>query len=147
MISKTILLLTATAFLPGLCHTAAAQTCRVSMGMRADGAISYKEVYEFDFVDHKPEFPGGGAKMVSYINRHRQYPAEAYKRGIQGRVICSFVVNTDGSLSHLKVLRGVEKSLNAEALRIIGGMPQWQPGRLEGIPVPVRVICAVPFRQ
>lgn len=124
-----------------------AQTFRVNAGVSPDGCPTYMLVYEYDYVEEKPEFPGGGATMLNFINKQRRYPAEAYARGIQGRVTCSFVVNSDGSVSHITVLKGVEPSLNREAVRIISKMPDWTPGRLDGQPVPVRVICAVPFRK
>jgi len=105
------------------------------------------EVYEYDYVKVKPVFPGGNAKLVAFINENRRYPAEAYKKGIQGRVTCSFVVNADGSVSHISILRGVEHSLNQEALRIMSKMPEWTPGRHDGQTVPVRVVWSVPFRK
>lgn len=141
-----ILLLVGALAAPLLTPDASAQTCRVS-GYTADGQKILREVYEFDYVEEKPEFPGGGTSLLNYINEHRRYPAQAYARGIQGRVTCSFVVNPDGKVSHVTVLRGVEPSLNKEAVRLLSGMPQWQPGKLEGQSVPVRVICAVPFRK
>lgn len=124
-----------------------AQTFRITSGMNANGTRSYLEVYEFDFVDEKPEFPGGGNKLLGYINDTRRYPAEAYAHGIEGRVTCSFVVNTDGTVSNISLLRGVEPSLNREAVRIISKMPAWSPGKKDGHAVPVRVICSVPFRK
>lgn len=124
-----------------------AQTCRVSMGITPDGHRSYMEVFEYDFVNEKPSFPGGDSKLVEFINEHRRYPAKAYQEGVQGRVTCSFVVNTDGAVSHLRVLKSVEESLNREALRILALMPAWIPGRHEGVAVPVRVIWSVPFRK
>lgn len=85
--------------------------------------------------------------MMSFVNETRNYPKEAYQKGIQGKVICSFVVNADGTISHVKVLRGVESSLNREAVRVISSMPDWTPGRLDGHPVPVRVVRSVAFRR
>ncbi len=133
----------ANALSPGL----QAQTCRVTAGYTADGQRNYIEVFEFDYVDEKPEFPGGGTGLLSYINEHRRYPARAYASGVEGRVTCSFVVNPDGKVSNVTVLRGVEPSLNKEAVRILTGMPNWTPGKMSGQPVPVRVVCAVPFRK
>ncbi len=127
-------------------HTVA-QTFRVTSGISANGCPSYIEVYEYDFVEEKPSFPGGGQKLVNFINDTRRYPAEAYARGIEGRVMCSFVVHPDGSVSHISVIRGVEPTLNKEAVRIINKMPAWHPGKISGQAVPVRVICAVPFRK
>lgn len=124
-----------------------AQTCRVAVGVSPSGVTTYKEVYEYDYVEVKPEFPGGDCKLMSFINENRRYPAAAYRDGIQGRVLCSFVVNSDGKISNISVLRGVEESLNREAVRIMSRMPQWTPGRIDGQAVPVRVIWAVPFRK
>lgn len=124
-----------------------AQTCRVSCGINANGYRTYKEVYEYDYVTEKPTFPGGDSKFLGFINKTREYPAEAYKKGIQGRVICAFVVNADGSISNLKILKGVESSLNNEALRILSKMPDWTPGRIGNQPVPVRVVYTIPFRK
>lgn len=127
---------------------AQAQTCRVRSGSgQGCGGHAYVEVYEYDYVTDKPTFPGGETELVAYINETRRYPAEAYRKGIQGRVTCSFVINTDGSVSHVSVLRGVEPSLNQEAMRIISKMPEWKPGRHEGAVVPVRVVWSVPFRK
>lgn len=123
------------------------QTCRVNIGSRASGCLNYIEVYEYDFVSEKPSFPGGDSNLMTFINDTRKYPQEAYKKGIQGRVTCSFVVNTDGSVTHISVLRGVEPSLNKEAIRILSLMPEWIPGRHEGKVVPVRVVWSVPFRK
>ncbi len=124
-----------------------AQTCRITSGVNANGCLTYKEVYEFDYVDDKPQFPGGGASMLNFINENRRYPAEAYARGVEGRVTCAFVVNSDGKVSDITILRGVEHTLNREAVRILSRMPDWTPGKLDGQPVPVRVIYAVSFRK
>lgn len=126
---------------------AQAQTCRVTAGITADGRRSYLEVYEYDYVEDKPQFPGGDSRLVAFINDTRRYPAKAYREGVEGRVTCSFVVNTDGSVSHITVLKGVEYSLNQEAMRIFSKMPDWTPGKIDGKPVPVRVVWAIPFRK
>lgn len=124
-----------------------AQTCRVNIGQAENGCASYMEVYEYDYVTDKPSFPGGDSDLMQFINRTRVYPKSAYSRGIQGRVTCSFVINTDGSVSHISVLRGVEPSLNREAVRILSLMPGWTPGKLNGKAVPTRVVWSVPFRK
>ena len=123
------------------------QTCRVNAGHSVQGVKNYIEVYEYDFVTEKPSFPGGDRLLLSYINSTRCYPSEAYKKGIEGKVTCSFVVNRDGSISHVRVLRGVEPSLNKEAVRILSRMPLWIPGRREGEAVPGRVVRSVAFRK
>lgn len=131
-----------------ICEDVSAQTCRVRAGKAApNGCQNYIEVYEYDYVKEKPSFPGGNSKLVKFINDNREYPAEAYKKGIQGRVTCSFVVNTDGTVSHISIIRGVEQSLNREAVRIMSKMPEWIPGKHDGQTVPVRVIWSVPFRK
>lgn len=124
-----------------------AQTCRVNIGSSQSGSVNYIEVYEYDYVSEKPCFPGGDALLMQFINSHREYPKEAYSKGIQGRVTCSFVVNADGSICHISVLKGVEASLNQEAIRIFSEMPAWIPGKLEGKAVPTRVVRSVPFRR
>lgn len=126
---------------------AASQTCRINCGINQSGHQSYKEVYEYDFVSEKPAFPGGGTSLLEFLNHNRQYPEEAYRKGIQGRVTCQFVVNADGSVTDIHLIRGVEPSLNREAIRLFSIMPDWKPGRHNGKPVPVRVIWSVPFRR
>lgn len=125
----------------------AAQTCKIRCGVTSDGRSKYKEVYEYDYVNEKPGFPGGDAMLISFINQTREYPKEAYKKGITGRVTCSFVVNPDGTISNVQVLKGVEPSLNREAVRIFNVMPQWTPGKIDNTPVPVRVIRSISFRK
>lgn len=127
---------------------ARAQTCRVRISVNtAEGRVEYREVYEYDYVWEKPSFPGGDDKLLRFINKNRRYPEGAYKAGIQGKVMCSFIVNSNGAVSDIQVFKGVETSLNEEAVRIFSKMPKWNPGRINGVPVPVRVIRAVPFRR
>lgn len=124
-----------------------AQTCRVNCGVNSEGIQTFMEVYEYDYVDVKPVFPGGYDKLLGFVNQTRVYPSKAYRKGVQGRVMCSFVINTDGTVSNVKVLRGVETTLNAEAVRILESMPQWTPGHMEGKPVPVRMVYPIAFRK
>lgn len=126
---------------------ALAQTCRVNIGTTPTGCVNYMEVFEYDYVTEKPSFPGGDTHLMNFINKTREYPKSAYTRRIQGRVTCSFVVNVDGSISHISVIRGVEPSLNKEAIRVLSKMPEWKPGKLNGQPVPTRVVWSVPFRR
>lgn len=129
------------------CLSANAQTFRVNIGTTPSGCVNYMEVYEYDYVTEKPTFPGGDSQLMRFINENREYPKAAYKRGIQGRVTCSFVVNVNGSVSHISVLRGVEPTLNKEAIRVLEKMPEWKPGKLNGQVVPTRVVWSVPFRK
>jgi protein TonB len=105
-----------------------------------------REAFTFDSVDEEPHFPGGDGAMMKFINRERRYPADAFEAGIQGRVLCSFVVQTDGTISNAEVLRGVDKSLNREALRIIERMPRWVAGKIGDTKVPVYCILPITFR-
>ncbi|MDE5839215.1 MAG: energy transducer TonB [Paramuribaculum sp.] len=104
------------------------------------------EAFTYDSVDEQPHFPGGDGAMTKFINRERKYPHEAYAAGIQGRVLCSFIVNADGSISNAEVLRGEYEILNKEALRIISKMPKWVAGKINGTSVPVYCIMPIPFR-
>lgn len=126
--------------------SAFSQTCKVKTATH-NGCSVYTEVFEYDYVDEKPEFPGGGNSLINFINSTREYPQEEYETGIEGRVTCAFVVKEDGKICHVKVLRGVTPSLNKEALRIISLMPDWVPGKIDRRPVPVRVVCCIPFRK
>ena len=126
-----------------------AQTCRVRVSVSSNGSqvVEYREVYEYDYVWEKPQYPGGDGNLVKFINKTRRYPERAYKKGIQGRVMCSFIVNSNGSVSDVQVFKGVEQSLDKEAVRVFSLMPDWIPGKINGMPVPVRVIRTVPFRK
>ena len=108
---------------------------------------SYTEVYEVDYVDIQPQFPGGERGMINFINKTREYPYHAYQRHIEGRVLCSFVVGIDGRVTDVRVIRGAaDESLNREALRVIGKMPRWSVGKVGDHAVPVRVIIPINFR-
>ena len=126
---------------------AGAQTIRINIGVDEAGFTNYIEAFEYDYVTEKPTFPGGEGKLMEFINSNRVYPAEAYERGIQGRVTCWFIVNSDGSVSNVSLLRSVNHLLNEEAIRIFSLMPNWNPGRIDGIPVPVRVVRSVRFKK
>lgn len=106
----------------------------------------YIPVYESYDVDIKPEFPGGERGLVNFINKSKEYPFKAYKKGISGRVVCSFIVCPDGSLDDIQVVKGVEESLNREALRIISTMPRWHAGFIGAQPVYVRCFLPITFR-
>ncbi len=108
---------------------------------------SYDEVYEFDYVDIQPQFPGGERGLINFINKTREYPYHAYKKRIEGRVLCSFIVGTDGRVGDVRVIRGAgDESLNREALRVIGEMPKWSVGKVGNHAVPVRVVLPINFR-
>lgn len=108
---------------------------------------SYMEVYEYDYVDIQPQFPGGERGLINFVNKTREYPYHAYKKGIEGRVLCSFIVGTNGKLSDVRVIRGSgDESLDREALRVISKMPKWSVGKVGDHAVPVRVVLPIAFR-
>lgn len=100
----------------------------------------------FVVVESMPSFPGGDAALFKYLNDNIKYPVIAQESGIQGRVICQFVVNRDGSIVDIEVVRSVDKSLDAEAIRVIKNMPRWTPGKQRGKTVRVKYTLPVNFR-
>ncbi|MCD7933169.1 MAG: energy transducer TonB [Tannerellaceae bacterium] len=100
----------------------------------------------FTVVEEMPEFPGGDQELLKFINRSVKYPVIAQENGIQGRVVCTFTVNQDGSVVDAEVVRGIDPSLDKEALRVIGAMPKWKPGKQRGKPVRVRYTLPIVFR-
>ena len=87
-----------------------------------------EEDIEYFYQEIMPEFPGGMAKLMLFIQENMRYPKSAAKKGIEGRVICQFTVKKDGSIENIIIMRGVHKSLDKEAVRIIKKMPKWKPG-------------------
>ncbi|MDO9634906.1 MAG: energy transducer TonB, partial [Paludibacter sp.] len=100
----------------------------------------------FMVVESMPSFPGGDAALFKYLSDNIKYPVIAQESGIQGRVICQFVVNRDGSIVDIEVVRSVDRSLDAEAIRVISGMPKWSPGKQRGKTVRVKYTLPVNFR-
>jgi protein TonB len=100
----------------------------------------------FVVVEEQPEFPGGNAAMMKFLSDNIKYPVIAQENGIQGRVITNFVVERDGSITDVQVVRGVDPSLDKEAVRVIQSMPKWKPGKQRGSPVRVRFTLPVVFR-
>lgn len=102
------------------------------------------EVY--DVVDKMPEFPGGMTGLMQYLSKNIRYPAEAQTKGIQGRVTVAVIINTEGKAVNASIVRSVDPSLDAEALRVASTMPDWVPGTKDGKPVNVRYTFPVTFR-
>ncbi len=97
-------------------------------------------------VEKMPEFPGGADAMNRWLAKNIKYPLLAQENNIQGRVICQFVVNTDGKIVNVEVVRGVEASLDAEAVRVIKSMPAWKPGKQGGKNVRVKYTLPIRFK-
>ena len=100
----------------------------------------------FVVVEEQPEFPGGNTAMMKFLSDNIKYPVIAQENGIQGRVITNFVVERDGSITDVQVVRGVDPSLDKEAIRVIQSMPKWKAGKQRGSAVRVRFTLPVVFR-
>lgn len=116
-----------------------------------DKQLSYNTSQEsqekvYDVVEEMPSFPGGQSALMQYLGNNVQYPFEAQENGVQGRVIISFVVEDDGSISHVKVAISADPALDREAMRVVETMPKWIPGKQNGECVRVRYSVPVVFR-
>ena len=105
-----------------------------------------EEEVVFVVVENMPEFPGGTQALMKYLSESIKYPVIAQENGIQGRVICQFVVGKDGSIGEVEVARSVDPSLDKEAIRVIKAMPKWKAGQQRGKPVKVKYTLPVNFR-
>lgn len=100
----------------------------------------------YDVVERMPQFPGGPSAMMKYLADNIKYPAEAEKDGVQGRVVVTFIVERDGSVTNAKIATSAEEHLDDEALRLVTTMPKWIPGRQDGHAVRVKYTVPVTFR-
>ena len=100
----------------------------------------------FDVVEVMPSYPGGQGALLSYLSTHVKYPVVAQENGVQGRVTVSFVVERDGSITDVHVVRSVDPSLDREAARVVSSMPNWQPGKQNGSAVRVKFNVPVQFK-
>ena len=105
-----------------------------------------EETKVFTVVEQMPMFPGGDAALMSYLAKNINYPTVAAENGVQGRVVIGFVVERDGSITDVNVLRGVDPSLDREAMRVVKSMPRWTPGKQNGSAVRVKYQVPVAFR-
>ena len=100
----------------------------------------------FDVVEQMPSYPGGMGALMQYLSSNIKYPVIAEENGIQGRVICTFVVEKDGSITDVKIAKSVDPSLDKEAVRVVKSMPKWIPGKQNGSAVRVKYTLPVTFR-
>ena len=105
-----------------------------------------EETKIFEVVEQMPQFPGGDAALMQYLSSHIKYPVVAEENGIQGRVVCTFVVERNGSITDVRVVKSVDPSLDKEAVRVIKSMPNWIPGKQNGSAVRVKYTVPVTFR-
>lgn len=107
---------------------------------------SVKEEQPFVFVEDMPTFPGGNQAMYDYLQNHIQYPNREKQLSIQGKVVVSFIVEKDGSITHVKVVRSVSPGLDAEAVKVVQGMPNWNPGKQRKVAVRVKINLPIDFK-
>ncbi len=100
----------------------------------------------FTVVEEMPQFPGGDEGRTNFLMNNLKYPAKAIEKGIQGKVFVSFVVEKDGSIGNVKLLRGIDESCDAEAVRVVSSMPKWQPGKQNGEAVRVQFNMPISFK-
>ena len=100
----------------------------------------------YDVVEVMPQYPGGQIAMLKYIMKNIKYPKQIMEEGIQGRVTVSFIVEKDGRVSNVRLLRSVQSALDKEAIRVVKSMPKWTPGKHNGKPVRVRFNLPVMFK-
>ncbi len=105
-----------------------------------------EETKVFDVVEQMPSFPGGPAALMQYLSSNIKYPVVAEENGVQGRVVCTFVVEKDGSITDVRVVKSVDPSLDKEAMRVVKSMPKWIPGKQNGSAVRVKYTVPVTFR-
>ena len=118
-----------------------------SAATRAEKSDSKKELTGkvYEIVDQMPSFPGGPAELMKWLGSHVQYPAIAQENGVQGRVIVAFVVEKDGSVTDVTVVRSVDPSLDKEAARVVRQMPKWKAGKQDGNIVRVKFHLPIKF--
>lgn len=125
----------------------AAQTIHSQEANNMDSvvAVSGEDTLIFHVVEQMPRFPGGEEARIKYLTQNIRYPAEARDNGIQGRVYVTYVVEADGSISNVRVLRGIGGGCDEEAAQLISNMPNWEPGKQRGKPVRVQFNMPILF--
>ena len=100
----------------------------------------------YQIVEEMPQYPGGEKALMEYIAKNLTYPQEARDKGVEGRVFIGMVIEKDGSVSNVKVLRGISQECDAEAVRVISSLPKWKPGKMKGEPVQVSYQIPIFFK-
>jgi protein TonB len=108
--------------------------------------VAQKNQQVFDVVEQMPEYPGGMPALIDYLTQNVKYPSDAEKQKIEGIVIATFIVEKDGSISNVEVVKPVFPSLDSEAIRVITGMANWTPGKQKGETVRVKFTLPISFR-
>jgi len=126
-------------FLIGICAVANAQN-------NTDEISGKNAEYSFDSLDEKPSFPGGSNSLLDYLSTNINYPKKALKKGITGKVFVQFVIDKNGKITDVEAVRGVDRLLDKEAVRVIKAMPAWKPGYKDGVPVRVKYTIPINFK-
>ena len=113
---------------------------------KSSKTTNVKQVKVFDVVEQMPQFNGGQEALMLYLSNNIKYPESAETSGIQGRVISTFVVECDGSISNVEVVKSIDPSLDKEAIRVVKSLPKFTPGRQNGYPVRVWYTLPVNFK-
>jgi TonB family protein len=128
--------------------TISAQTASdVDTGKVADNTNEYPDDVIYVVVEHMPEFPDGQQALLKFLGEQVKYPKDAEEQGIEGRTICQFVIEKDGSISDVVAVRtSGNTSLDKEAIRVLQSMPNWKPGLQRGKPIRVKYTIPIFFR-
>ncbi len=113
---------------------------------RSPGRKRRRRSYYLSVIEEKPEFPGGEAAAFQWIANNIKYPEIAKENNIQGKVFVQFVIGKDGKVTDVQVVRGVDPSLDKEAVRVIQSMPAWKPGKQRNKPVKVSFQLPINFK-
>lgn len=121
--------------------------CVLIFASNANGMnwVAQQDERVYEKVEQMPEFPGGNEELINFLVKAVQYPDEAKKKGTQGKVFVSFVVGKDGTVTNAKIAKGADPLLDAEALRVVGTMPKWNPGKEKGEAVAVQFTLPIVF--
>lgn len=121
--------------------------CCLTTVLAQKTVVSQKDQKEdpFNVVEDMPAFPGGMEAMIQFISSNIKYPADAKKQKVDGRVLVNFVVEKDGSITEVKVIKPAFPSLDAEAIRVVKAMPKWKPGYQRGKAVRVQFTMPINF--
>ena len=124
-----------------------AQTAEPEPDRTATAESVSDEAVDYMYVERLPQFPNGGQSALRrYLSTHIKYPDAALAKGIQGCVVCQFIINRDGSVADVRIVQGVDAALDKEATRVLSAMPRWEPGMQQGKPVRVRFTLPIMFR-
>lgn len=110
-----------------------------------EGLKVVEKTYEIFQIEKQPSFPGGESELMNFLAQNIKYPKAARNRGLQGTVLASFIVNKDGSISDVRIVRDIGRGCGKEVERVLGRMPNWIPGMADGYPVKVRFTLPVKF--